>query len=396
MKKRILFVDDESRVLNGLRRILQNQCDIWEMSYVNSVDAALDQLKEVNFDVIVSDVRMPDKDGFEFLKILQGSEKTRNIPVIILTGCGEGGYKRRALELGAVDLLNKPVEKEDLLARLNSMLRLKSYQDSLENHNKVLEQKVKERTAELEYSRMDIIWRLGKLAEFRDENTGNHILRVGLYCTTIAEKLGMDKNFVEMLFLTSPLHDIGKVGIPDNILLKPGKLNSEEFEIMKQHCVIGANIFYQDSKAMRLFLTWQGNQIDKENKWDKNPLHKMASSIALTHHERWDGAGYPKGLAGKDIPLESRIVAISDVYDALSSARPYKPAYSESKVMSIIKEGVGKHFDPDIYKVFEKSSGEFRLIKSIFADEDVNSQVAKENVNSQASQHMDFRLLASR
>lgn len=367
MKKRILFVDDEPRILNGFRRILQNQCDIWEMNYVCSVDAALDQLKEVNFDVIVSDVRMPEKDGFELLKILQGSEKTKNIPVIIVTGCEESDYKRRALELGAMDLLNKPVEREDLLARLNGMLRIKLYQDNLE-------QKVKERTAELEYSRMDIIWRLGKLAEFRDEGTGNHILRVGLYCKTIAEQLGMGQDFIETLFLTSPLHDIGKVGIPDNILLKPGKLNSEEFEIMKQHCEIGANIFYQDSRAMRLFLTWQGNQIGIENKWDKNPLHTMAANIALTHHEKWDGTGYPKGLAGRDIPLESRIVAISDVYDALNSARPYKPAYPEDKVKEIINEEVSRHFDPEVYTAFKKSVEEFRMIKAQFADENGNSQ----------------------
>lgn len=380
MKRQILFVDDESRVLNGFRRILQNQCNMWEMSYANSVDAALDQLEKTSFDVIVSDIKMPGKDGFEFLKILQESEKTKNIPVIIVTGCGESDYKRRALELGASDLLNKPVEREDLLARINSMLRVKSYQDNLE-------QKIKERTAELEHSRMDIIWRLGKLAEFRDEDTGNHILRVGLYCITIAKQLGMGQDFIETLFLTSPLHDIGKVGIPDNILLKPGRLDSEEYEIMKQHCVIGANIFCQDSRAMRLFLALQGNRIDMENKWDKNPLHKMAASIALTHHERWDGTGYPKGLAGEDIPLESRIVAISDVYDALSFARPYKPAYPEDKVMEIMKGEIGRHFDPHIYEAFEKSAEEFRTIKARFADEDVNSQ---------ASQNLNYQLLAGR
>ncbi len=374
MKKRILFVDDEPHVLKGFQRTLQDHNKGWELVLVCSVDAALDQLKEISFDVIVLDVKMPGKDGFEFLKILQGSEKTKDIPVIIVTGINDSETKHRALELGAMDLLNKPVNREDLLARLRSMLRLKSQQDELKNQNKILEQKVKERTIEIEESRMDLIWHLGKLAEFRDEDTGNHILRVGLYCRTIAEQLGMGQNFIETLFLTSPLHDIGKVGIPDNILLKSGKLNYEEFEIMKQHCVIGANIFYQDSKAMRLFLTWQGNQKDIENKWDKNPLHRMAANIALTHHERWDGTGYPKGLAGKDIPLESRIVAISDVYDALSSARPYKPAYPEEKVCSIISGEVSRYFDPEVYTAFKKSLKEFRMIKVQFADENVNSQ----------------------
>ncbi len=361
MKKQILFVDDEPDVLKSFQRILSDQCDIWEMSYVSSVDAALDRLEETGFDVIVSDIKMPGKDGFDFLKILQGSEKTKNIPVIVLTGFDDGDFKNRALELGAVDLLNKPSEKADLVARLNSMLRLKSNHDDFE-------QMFKERTADLEYSRMDFIWRLGNLAEFCDKNTGNHILRVGLYCKTIAEQLGMGQDFVERLFVTSPLHDIGKVAIPDDILLKPGKLSPEQWEIMKKHCVIGAEIFNQDSRIMRLFFTWQENHTQMVNKNGENPLHKMATTIALTHHERWDGTGYPKGLSGNDIPLESRIVAISDVYDALSSVRPYKPAFPESKVMSIIKEEAGRHFDPEIYDAFEKSAEEFRNIKAQFAD----------------------------
>lgn len=369
MKKRILFVDDESNVLNGFRRMLHSQREEWEMSYVCSVDAALGRLEETCFDAIVSDIKMPDKDGFELLKLLHKSEIAGNIPVIIVTGCNENDLKRRSLDLGAADLLNKPVCKEDLLSRIHSVLRLKGYQDELNNQNKILEQKVKERTAELEYSRMDIIWRLGKLAEFRDEDTGNHILRVGLYCKTIAEQLGMMQDFVETLFLTSPLHDIGKVGIPDDVLLKSGELNPEQWEIMKQHCVIGAEIFCQDSKAMRLFLAWQENHSHIENKSGKNPLHKMAATIALTHHEKWDGTGYPKGIAGNDIPLESRIVAISDVYDALCSGRPYKPAYPESKVLEIISKNIGKHFDPNIYMVFEKSVDKFRSIRAQFADD---------------------------
>ncbi|GJQ57536.1 MAG: response regulator [Candidatus Scalindua sp. AMX11] len=375
MKKQILFVDDEPCVLNGFRRSLQDLHNIWEMYFVGSVDAALNQIENVSIDVIVSDINMPGKDGFEFLKILRESEKTKNIPVIILTGCKESDFKRRALELGAMDLLNKPVERDDLFARLNSMLRLKSYHDNLE-------QKVKERTAELTYSRMDIIWRLGNLAEFRDEDTGNHILRVGSYCKVIAEQLGMGQDFIETLFLTSPLHDIGKVGIPDNILLKPGKLTSEEFEIMKHHCVIGAEIFYQDSKIMQLFQSWQRNnlQMQIEKMMDKNPLQEMAATIALTHHEKWNGTGYPKGLSKRDIPLESRIVSISDVFDALSSTRPYKPAFSESKIMDIINGEVGRHFDPEVYDAFMESMEEVREIKAQFSDEKIHQMTLKPDV----------------
>ncbi len=241
------------------------------------------------------------------------------------------------------------------------MLRLKSHQDNLE-------QKIKERTAELECSGIDNTWRPGDLAEFHDEDTGNHILRVGLYCKAVAEQLEMGQDFTERLFLTSPLHDIGKVGITDDILLKPGKLNPEQWETMKQHCVIGAEIFYKDSGIMKLFFTLQENYAQMVNEDGVNPLHKMAATIALTHHEKWNGTGYPKGLAGKYIPFESRITAIADVYDALSSARPYKPAFSESKVRSIIAEEAGMHFDPEVYDAFEKSAEQFRDIKARFTD----------------------------
>ncbi|MFQ5686432.1 MAG: HD domain-containing phosphohydrolase [Candidatus Scalindua sp.] len=373
-KKRILFVDDEPNVLNGLRRMLHSQRVEWEMSYVCSVDVALGRLEDTCFDVIVSDIKMPDKDGFELLKLLHKSEITRNIPVIIVTGCNESDMKRRALDLGAADLINKPVCREDLLARLHSVLRIKSYQDELNNQNKILEQKVKERTLELENSRLDIIWRLGKVAEFRDEETGNHVVRVGWYSRIIAESLGMGEDFVEMLFLTSPLHDIGKIGIPDEVLLKRGSLSYEQWEIMKQHCEIGSEVFNQDYGGMKSFLAWSWKNAHKRYKNENNPLYKMAATITMTHHERWDGTGYPKGLAGKDIPLESRIVAISDVYDALCSVRPYKQAYPESKAMAILSKEVGLHFDPDVFKAFENSLEEIRSVTVQFADEYLKPQ----------------------
>ncbi len=368
MKQRILFVDDEQKLLDGYKRILRNMRDVWELGFVCNVDAALTRLEEESFDVIVSDVMMPGKSGFEFLEILQRDEEVRRTPVIIVTGCNDHDLKSRALRMGAMDLLNKPVEREDLVARINSMIRLKSYQDKLEDQNKILEERVKERTAELEDSRFDIIWRLGKLAEFRDEDTGNHVLRVGSYCRTLAELLGKNRDFVEMIFLTSPLHDIGKVGVPDSILLKCGKLNPEEWELMKQHCEIGADIFNQDAKTMQSFLSWRGDLSHSSNKMEHNPIHKMAASIAMSHHERWDGKGYPKGLVGSDIPLESRIAAIADVYDALSSVRPYKKAFPEDKVIEIMGSERGNHFDPDVYDIFENSFDKFRRIRAQFAD----------------------------
>ena len=368
MKSKILFVDDEPKFLSSLQRMLHNQEEIWDMRFAQSVDEALEKLHENDFDIVISDVNMPDKDGFQFLETLAASELTKDIPVIILTGVGEHALKRKALARGATDLLNKPVEPEDLLARLHSVLRLKSFQDQLKNHNQVLEEKVRERTAELEASRLDILLRLGKAAEYRDEETGNHILRVGCYCRTLAEELDMVPEFVELIFLASPLHDIGKIGIPDNILLKQGKLTASERNIMERHCAIGVEILQQEPNGMKTFLNW-GRKNGLEPPVFENPILVMASTIALSHHEKWDGSGYPKGLKGEDIPLAGRIVALADVYDALRSERPYKPAYSEIKTLAIMAEQAARHFDPMAFSAFKNMTEMFGSIHERFSDE---------------------------
>lgn len=368
MKKRIIFVDDEPNFLDGIRRMLRTHTDVWDMDFVSNAYIAFDQISKKGFDAIIVDIMMPCINGYDLLTKIRSTEWIKDIPVLILTGSEGKNLKQRALDLGATDLLNKPVCKEDLVARINSMLRLKSYQDKIIAQNAVLDLLVKERTAQLEESRLDIIWRLGKAAEYRDYETGNHIVRVGCYCRIIAEALGMGREYVEMLFLTSPLHDIGKLGIRDNILLKRGKLNHEEFEYMKQHCAIGAEILRKDYKYMRAFQEWKCIS-SRSSCSNNNPLLEMASIIAMTHHERWDGTGYPNGLAGDKIPLESRIVAISDVFDALCSARPYKTACSESESLEIIRGKVGRYFDPTVYAAFEKSLEQIRSIQIQFTDE---------------------------
>jgi response regulator RpfG family c-di-GMP phosphodiesterase len=369
MKRRILFVDDEPNVLDGLRRMLHVERDRWDMSFAGSADDALDELRAGDFDVVVSDVNMPGKDGFALLLEMRAGDRTRDVPVIILTGRQEGDIKRRALDLGATDLLNKPVDPQDLIARLRSVIRLKTYQDEIKDQNATLERRVRERTAELANSRLDIIWRLGKAAEYRDVETGNHIVRVGCYCRVIAETLGANHEFVEMLFLASPLHDIGKIGIPDAILLKHGPLSEDEWDVMKRHCVIGSEILREESKSMNAFLTWRGGCVPDHNGVAQNPVLKMASTIALTHHERWDGTGYPRGLAGEEIPQESRIVALADVYDALCSERPYKPAFSHDDALALIREEVGRHFDPAVYAAFAESAEELEAIQRQMCDE---------------------------
>lgn len=369
MSTRILFVDDEQSVLDGLRRVLRSQRPAWEMRFALSVDDALRQMHKASFDVVVTDIRMPDTDGFALLASLRESKGTRDIPVIVLTAVEEHDTKRRALESGATDLLTKPIDREDLIARLRCALRLKARQDELKALNASLEQKVTQRTSELEYSRQDIIWRLAKAGEYRDEDTGNHVVRVACYCQLLAEELGMSRDFVETLFLASPLHDVGKIGVPDRILLKPGPLMPEERKTIERHCVIGARLLGQYPKDVPSFLLWRPLRDPAARSTPENPILKMASSIAMTHHEWWGGTGYPESLKGEAIPLEGRIAALADVYDALCSARPYKPAYPQEKTLAIMRDEARRHFDPDVYAAFEKLTEKFKAIRTVYADE---------------------------
>jgi len=367
MKKRILFVDDEPRVLEALRRILRSQREFWEMTFVGRPEAAWERLMDGGYDAVVSDIRMPGLSGLELLSRLQATPATKDIPVVMLTGLDDGGLKSRALELGAADLLHKPVDPADLRARLRSVLRLKACQDQLRAWNRLLEEKVRQRTAELFQSRLDIIWRLGKAAEHRDEETGHHVVRVGYYSRAIAEAMGMESAFAETLFLAAPLHDIGKIGTPDAILFKRGPLTSGETAVMRQHCQIGARILSEECGIRRAFLRDCADASDRVQP-TRNPLVDMAASIALCHHERWDGRGYPRELAEEQIPLESRIVAVADVYDALTSRRPYRGAYPERRALEILEDETAGHFAPEVYASFLKALPAVRDIQRNYAD----------------------------
>jgi len=368
MKPRLLFVDDDLRVLAGLERMLRRQRGIWEMVFVGSANEALAQIEENPPDAVVLDVRLGDADGLDVLRRLRSDQATAEIPIVLLTGYYEDDLKRRALDLGATDLLSKPVQPDELLARIRSVLRLKAQQDQLKELNAELRRLVRERTAALERSRYDIIWRLAKASEYRDEETGNHVVRVACYCQTVAEALGLSDEPTELLFLTSPLHDIGKIGIPDQILLKPAPLDDRERQVMEQHCAIGAEILLEPPKGIIPYLSWRRLSFSPEEIARENPILTTAATIALCHHERWDGTGYPRGLAGEAIPLEARITGLADVYDALRSRRPYKPAFPEEKAARIIAEEGPAHFGPDLAAIFPEVRSAFATIRDQFDD----------------------------
>ena len=366
-KENILFVDDEENFLQGLRLMLRGQRPHWNMTFVTSVDAACELIAENDYDAIVSDVRMPGKTGLDFLGILQSDERTADIPVIILTGNAEVDLKRTALDLGAADLLNKPVIAEDLLARLRSILRLRSYQMELKAQNEVLEERVRERTRDLEHSRLDILWRLAKAGEYRDEDTGDHVARVAWVSRILAEELSLPEIEVEKIFMCSPLHDIGKIGIPDGVLLKRGKLSEIERETMEQHCNIGAAILAEPPQSLEKVLKLIAREgMLHEEEILTDPLRETAVTIALSHHERWNGEGYPRRLAGEDIPIEGRIVKVADVYDALRSDRPYKDAFTVDQSIDIMRTEFENHFDPNVFEVFVKRLDECEKIRQDF------------------------------
>lgn len=371
MNERILFVDDEQPFLHGLRRRLRSLCPTWETQLAGSADQALDMIGASPPDVVVLDIAMPGKDGFELLKVLRASDKTRDIPVAMMTGAHESGLKRRALDLGATDLLSKPVATEDLVARIRSLLRLKAYQDEIKHHNRDLERRVEERTLELHRSHVDVIWRLAKAGEYRDKGTGRHVVRVSAYCRVLAKRLGLPQAFVDNVVLTSPLHDIGKIAVPDGILLKAGRLTLDEMAMMQQHCVIGAGLLssvpLHKTPSATLAVLCSPTGICSTD----NELLTTAAKIALTHHERWDGSGYPIGLVGEQIPLESRLVAIADVYDALRSSRPYKPQFSKEEALEVLLADATRLFDPFVFAAFEESVTEFESIMAELGDSEL-------------------------
>lgn len=348
-KASILIVDDERANVVLLQKILASR------GYKNVVgtqdpEQVVSLYLEHNSDLILLDINMPVLDGYEVMKQLKQQTEKPLPPILILTAQHTQSFRQRALDSGAIDYVTKPFDALELLSRVHNLLEVQMAHKYMRYQNKILEQKVQERTREIHETRLQIVRRLGRAAEYRDEETGLHIIRMSKIAVVIANAAGMDNTQCDLLLNAAPMHDIGKIGIPDKILLKPGKFEPEEWEIMQTHAQIGADILAGDNSALML----------------------MAHEIALSHHEKWNGKGYPNGLKGEAIPLVGRITALADVFDALTSIRPYKKAWPVEDAIKYISEESGQHFDPTLVECMLGNMDEIVSIKDKYSEPDNN------------------------
>lgn len=364
---KIMIVDDEAFNTKIVKRFLQSA---GYKNFVIETDSrkVIERCRVEKPDVMLLDILMPELSGLDILRLREGDPEVERVGVIILSASDDSNIKREALDLGATDFLNKPVDTNELFPRVRNTLMIKSTQDHLENYAEVLEQQVALRTKELKESREQIIHCLARAAEFRDNETGQHVIRVGMYSRIIAEELGFPEDQAHNLELAAQLHDVGKIGIPDAILLNPKRLTQGEFEVMRGHCSIGKTIIdplTENEKQLYRQHTDMGAGIMEGA---DSPLLVLASTIAQTHHEKFNGKGYPLGLKGEEIPLEGRIVAVADVYDALSSSRPYKKAFSQEECLEIILKDRGEHFDPACVDAFFSRISDVMEVCEKYAD----------------------------
>lgn len=360
-KSRIMVVDDIAANLEVLEELLSSRG--YQVASFPRGDIAIASAKQNPPDLVFLDIMMPHMDGFEVCKRIKEIETLKDVPIIFISALDDTENKVKALLNGGVDYITKPFQDAEVFARMETHLKLKKAQEELKRYNQKLEDIVQEKVQELTDSQMATLIALSNLAEFRDETTGSHIERTRDYCRILAQHLSshslyaslISSNFIQDIYYAAPLHDIGKVGIPDSILLKPGKLIPQEYEIMKTHVTLGATTLEKILKQ-----------------YPKNSFIKMGMLLTKHHHEKWNGKGYPEGLSKEDIPLPARIMAIADVYDALRSNRPYKQGFSHEMAKEIIVQESGQSFDPIIVEAFLILEQEFATIFDKWKDTNPN------------------------
>lgn len=344
---KILIVDDNPANVALLEAVLEDE-DFHNLHSTTDPFQVLPLFREHHFDLILLDIRMPGLSGIEVLKLLREALNDDFVPVIVLTAQTDQETRQQALAAGAKDFLTKPFEDWEVLLRINNTLESRLFYTRQVLRADLLEDAVLKRTKEIQETQFEIVLRLGAAGELRDNETGAHVKRMSHICRLLAEKRGLGRDFSDLLLYASTMHDVGKIGIPDNILLKPGKLTPDEWQIMQQHPKIGARIIGDhDSRLIRL-----------------------ARETALCHHEKWDGSGYPHGLSGDSIPVAARIAAISDVFDALTSERPYKAAWPVGKAMTALEKEAGSHFEPVLVELFTEHLKEILEIKERYLDQE--------------------------
>jgi len=348
----VLVIDDQATSRQILAQIVRSIDELLEIKSFDSAQPALDWLRGNSADLILTDYKMPDVNGIEFLEQARAIPQVHTTPIVMITSHEQTEIRYQALELGATDFINKPIDHVECRARFRNLLQLQRQRLIIEDRANWLEEQVRAATHAIRVREHETLLRLAKAGEYRDEETGNHVIRMARFARIIAETLDVDETECESIELSAPMHDIGKIGIPDQILLKPGKLTAQEFEVIKQHTVIGYEIL-RDSPSKYL---------------------KMGAEIALGHHEKYDGSGYPQGLVGEAIPLTARIVAVADVFDALTSRRCYKPAWCDKDVLSLITSESGKHFDPRCIDAFLSQIDRIKEIRAALSDDDERKQ----------------------
>ena len=346
MKLDVIVIDDTSINLLLISHLMRRfeDCVLTEFS---NPQQALTWCVEHVPDLVIVDYMMPEMDGIEFIRRFRACPGRDDIPLLMVTANDQVEIRHRALEAGANDFLTKPIDKIEFVARTRNMLSLRRNQRNLLDRTAWLDVEVKKATAEILLRERETIIRLSKAADSRDPETGAHILRMSHFAKLIAAHMGLSEDDQQMLLDAAPMHDVGKVGIPDHILLKPGRLDPEEFELMKQHSMLGYEILHGS----------------------RSVILQAASQIALSHHEKFDGTGYPNGLSGAAIPLFARICAVADVFDALTSERPYKKAWEDERAVALLREGSGHHFDPVCVDAFLSNWDEVQAIRDRFRDE---------------------------